>query len=1152
VTPQADSMRRSAGRRDLLVRCTIAGIIILLARVLVPPARAQLASSPWPMFHHDLQHTGLSAFDTSANIGALKWQSSGGLGRPAPWYLGSSAAVGADGTIYVGGHSLYAINPDGSTKWTFPGTSFSSPAIGADGTIYVGLGSSGTLLAVNPDGGSRWVFDVPFPPLATECFVISSPAVATTGTIYFGAHCANRDFKIAYAVPSPLLAINPDGSQKWTFQTTSAVSSSPAVGADGTIYVGSWDGNLYAINPDGSQKWVLGVGTENPLISSPAVAADGTIYIGSNQGLYAINPDGSQKWKFAADTRYSSPAVGGDGGIYIGSDDKNVYAINPDGSEKWSFATGYPVKSSPAVGADGTIYVGSEVTVYAINPGGSQKWDFSVYPGNVFDSSPAVAADGTIYIGSSGDRLYALGPYVALSGSGSFGEESVGITTAANKFTLANQRGITLGISGISATGDFAISSNTCGSSLEAAATCTISVVFTPTVSGTRTGTLIVDDDASNSPQTASLSGVGTTILLLTPPSLSFPVQPVGTTSPAQKLSLTNKAGVKVPLSVFASSDFAVSATTCGTSLEPLASCSIAVKFKPTATGTRTGTLTVSDSADNSPQTSSLSGIGTVVLALTPPSLSFPAQLVGTTSPAQKLSLTNKAGVALPISIAASGDFHVSSTTCGSSLGPLAGCTISVSFRPTSIGPRTGTLKVTDSAENSPQTAGLNGTGTWITASPTTLPFGNQLVGTTSGAKDVTFTNKGAALIYIYNASASGDFAASSTTCGASLGAGSTCAVSVRFAPSAAGKRTGVLTVHASAPVPTVGLSGTGTLSPTPTPTKKPTATPTPIPGYPFIKSIPKTILVGGNFIVNGSNFTPGSVANFFVATSTGPINAGPFTPISKSATQLIVNVPSTTTLGQGFVDVQVVNTDKSFRVSNLAAALLQGSAAAGIPSITAINGVGLAATSSDPNFATNNVETVIPQDTVVKLGGTGFDTANGVAVDVFCACPGGKVGPFFLNPGNPGLSKTLISFTLPATGAMAPPTGPGSFVMSNKGADGKFSKKSNAVSVPIGHQISVTSVTQLGSTITVNGKGFSTLTVINFFNAQGGGVVNLGGLKAGGGPKIPLTLVNQTRFTFTKPAGAMAGAAFVQALNPPFVPFTSSGNTPNGAFTVK
>ena len=105
---------------------------------------------------------------------------------------------------------------------------------------------------------------------------------------------------------------------------------------------------------------------------------------------------------------------------------------------------------------------------------------------------------------------------------------------------------------------------------------------------------------------------------------------------------------------------------------------------------------------------------------------------------------------------------------------------------------------------------------------------------------------------------------------------------------------------------------------------------------------------------------------------------------------------------------------------------------------------------------------------------------------------------------------------------------------------------------MPIGQAVSVTSVTQAGSTFTVNDTGFSVLTVINLFNAQGRGVVNLGGLEAGGTAKITLTLASSDRFTFTQSAAAVAGAAYVQAINPPFVPYTSSGNDPGGGFTLK
>ena len=87
--------------------------------------------------------------------------------------------------------------------------------------------------------------------------------------------------------------------------------------------------------------------------TSPAVGADGTIYVAADY-LYAINPDGKLKWKNTAGSDTSSPAVGADGTIYTGLAG-TLYAINPDGKIKWGFATGNFIESSPAVGADGTI-----------------------------------------------------------------------------------------------------------------------------------------------------------------------------------------------------------------------------------------------------------------------------------------------------------------------------------------------------------------------------------------------------------------------------------------------------------------------------------------------------------------------------------------------------------------------------------------------------------------------------------------------------------------------------------------------------------------------------------------------------------------------------------------------------------------------------
>ena len=200
----------------------------------------------------------------------------------------------------------------------------------------------------------------------------------------------------------------------------------------------------------------------------------------------------------------------------------------------------------------------------------------------------------------------------------------------------------------------------------------------------------------------------------LSPTSLTFASQNVGSTSGAQTITLTNGGTAALTItSIAASGDYAQT-NTCGGSLAASANCSINVTFTPTAGGTRTGTLTVTDNAAGSPQTASLTGTGVAVgpsAALSPTSLTFAQQTVGTTSAAQAITLSNGGTAALSItSIAATGDY-AQTNNCGASLAAGANCSISVTFTPTVAGTRTGAITVTDNATSSPQSATLTGTG---------------------------------------------------------------------------------------------------------------------------------------------------------------------------------------------------------------------------------------------------------------------------------------------------------------------------------------------------------------------------------------------------------------------------------------------------------
>ncbi len=348
-----------------------------------PMQSRSLANSPWPMFRHDLNHTGRSPYDTSGNLGILKWR------FRAYNEISASPAIGSDGIIYICSKYgwMSALYPNGTRKWKCgASTTGSSPAISSDGTIYVG--DNYYLNAINPNGTKKWGY-------YSGGYIASSPTIGNDGTIYFGGN------------NNKIFALYPDGTEKWTFPTADLVRSSSAIGADGTIYIGSDDDNLYALNPNGIKIWNYSTGGD--IRSSPAIGTDGTIYVGSyDDNLYAIFPNGTKKWNFTTPNYvYSSPAIGTDGTIYVGASGK-LYAINPNGTLKWSYSTGYTVISSPAIGSDGAIYFGSrDKKIYALNPNGMKKW--SITTGDWVTSSPAIGADGSVYIGSQDYKLYAIG-----------------------------------------------------------------------------------------------------------------------------------------------------------------------------------------------------------------------------------------------------------------------------------------------------------------------------------------------------------------------------------------------------------------------------------------------------------------------------------------------------------------------------------------------------------------------------------------------------------------------------------------------------------------------------------------------------------------------------------------------------------------------
>jgi hypothetical protein len=406
-----------------------------------------------------------------------------------------------------------------------------------------------------------------------------------------------------------------------------------------------------------------------------------------------------------------------------------------------------------------------------------------------------------------------------------FTSTTVGSTSAGSMITVKNTGSASTAIS-FTASGDFG-ETGTCGTTLAAGASCVVTVTFTPTVTGSVSGALTVIDNASNSPQIASLTGTGAVPVTFTPTSLAFGNVAVGKTSAAKTVTLKNAQAKALSFSFAASGNYAaVGGTTnpCGTSLAAGTSCTVSVTFTPTATATIDGALTISYNSAYSPLDVKLSGTGTggsaSPLTLTPASLAFSSQAVGTASAAKTVTVQNTSASSVTISgIAASGNFTAAGSgaaPCGGALAATASCTFSVTFVPSVTGAITGSAVISDNASVSQQVENLTGTAVQpVTIAPTSLTFTGQAVGTTSPAQTLTVTNNASTALSLTGYFGSGDFSVSpggTSPCGSSIPANGSCTLSVTFTPESTGSIKGAATITdgASTSPQTVKLTGTG------------------------------------------------------------------------------------------------------------------------------------------------------------------------------------------------------------------------------------------------------------------------------------------------------------------------------------------------------
>jgi hypothetical protein len=491
---------------------------------------------------------------------------------------------------------------------------------------------------------------------------------------------------------------------------------------------------------------------------------------------------------------------------------------------------------------------------------GAQSGTLAVNAGGVTDTV-ALSGTGT-----------APGPVLSMNPGGlSFPATLAGSTTSAQSVTVTNTGTASATVSGVSASGPFS-ETNNC-STIAVNASCTVNVTYTPTAGGAQTGTLTLTSNANNSPTTASLSGSGissTTNLALagtmtaSGSASGYPATnandnnsstywegPDGTGYPQ---TLTANLGKSYPLGSVTldlppstawstrTQTFSVLGSannSTWTTLVPSASYTFNPSTGNTVTfslpsGTNDQYLELDFSANTGWSAAQISefeifpgsggggGSGSATLSASPTSVSFGGQAVGSTSAAQTVTITNTGTATASISSVSATVPFAQTSTCGASLAAGASCTAAVTFAPTASGAASGSLTVASNATNGSLTVALAGTGTTssatLSASPTSVSFASQAVGSTSAAQTVTITNTGTATASVSSISAGAPFGETST-CGSSIAAGGSCTVRVTFTPTAAGAASANLTVasNASDASLTVALSGTGTSSGTST-----------------------------------------------------------------------------------------------------------------------------------------------------------------------------------------------------------------------------------------------------------------------------------------------------------------------------------------------
>ena len=375
--------------KRLVWTVALAFSLVLAAGVVV----AQLADSPWPCAHQNLQRTGPSPYPR-ADRPELIWTY-----QAVDKVLGSPI-VGLGNLIYLTTPMyIYALNPSGQLLWSYLTLTdaVGGPVQADDGSIYI-VGTNGDIYSFAPDGSLNWRENA----AANASF---SPTIGPNGSIYIGT----KEY---------LLAMNPDGTLKWHFNGELAQYSdfeaAPAIAPDGTIYCPCkrmlWQTAVIALSPDKEELCEPKVFPALKQIT-PAIGSDGSVYVAAGSYLYALEPDLTEKWRtIFPGVINSSPSVTKSGDILVVCSDQWVYSISKYGptGRLWKYHLGGNITASAVSDANGYIYLASpEGQIHALTPDGDLVWTYNL--GEKVYSQMALGEGGELLVGLVDGRGVCLG-----------------------------------------------------------------------------------------------------------------------------------------------------------------------------------------------------------------------------------------------------------------------------------------------------------------------------------------------------------------------------------------------------------------------------------------------------------------------------------------------------------------------------------------------------------------------------------------------------------------------------------------------------------------------------------------------------------------------------------------------------------------------